>query len=69
MAHDKLKHFFIGYFISLSIVFIGVYGVFLTLAIAIAKEVYDKVSKRGTPEMLDIVYTVAPAVINYFIFL
>ena len=69
MAHDKLKHFFIGYFISLSIVIIGVYGVFLTLAIAVAKEIYDKVSKKGTPEILDIVYTVAPAVINYLIFL
>ena len=69
MAHDKLKHFFIGYFISLSIIFIGVYGVFLTLAIAVAKEIYDKVSKKGTPEILDIVYTVAPAVINYLIFL
>ena len=69
MAHDKLKHFFIGYFISLSIVFIGVYGVFLTLAIAVAKEIYDKVSKKGTPEILDIVYTVAPCALNYFIFL
>jgi|TARA_X000001382_G_C3073906_1_gene148385 hypothetical protein len=68
MAHDKLKHFMIGYFISLSIALIGFYGIFLTLFIAVAKEVYDKLSGKGTPEILDIVYTVAPAIINYVVF-
>lgn len=58
----------IGYFISLSIALIGFYGIFLTLFIAVAKEVYDKLSGKGTPEILDIVYTVAPAIINYVVF-
>ena len=67
--YDKLKHFFIGYIISLALPFIGIYALYICIAIAVAKEIYDKISKKGTPEILDVVYTVAPAVINYFIFL
>jgi hypothetical protein len=30
----------------------------LVVVIAIGKEVYDKVSGKGTPELMDIVYTI-----------
>ena len=67
--YDKLKHFFIGYIISLALPFIGIYALYLCIAVAVGKEIYDKISKKGTPEVLDIVYTVAPCAINYLIFL
>lgn len=67
--YDKLKHFFIGYIISLALPLIGIYALYICIAVAVCKEIYDKVSKKGTPEILDIVYTVAPCALNYFIFL
>ena len=67
--YDKLKHFFIGYIISLALPFIGIYALYICIAVAVGKEIYDKISKKGTPEILDIAYTVAPCAINYLIFL
>ena len=36
-------------------------GALLVVAFAIAKEIYDKVSKKGTPDPLDAIATVAGA--------
>ena len=62
---DKQAHFLAGVAIS-SLTFIVTHSVIaallVTLAVAIAKEAYDKLSKRGTPELSDVLYTVAGAV-------
>jgi hypothetical protein len=58
---DKGKHVIYGtliYFISARVIDI-LYALILTTLIAVGVEVYDKVSKKGTPEILDIVATVA----------
>jgi len=69
LAKDKQKHFLVGLLISLSIPFIGGYGLLLVLGAGIGKEVYDYVSKKGNPEVMDAVWTVIPGAIVYLIYL
>lgn len=60
LPQDKLMHYFVGSLITTTFVpLIGTYAIIPTIIAAIGKEVYDKVSGTGTPELLDIVYTVA----------
>lgn len=68
---DKLLHYFYGSIIAFPLVFLfGFYGVVITLLIASVKEVvYDKLLKRGTFEILDIVYTTLPSLLFYLIIL
>jgi len=65
--YDKLKHFLIGYLISLTLPLIGVYALYICIAVAVGKELYDKISKKGTPEIMDMVWTVLPCALNYLI--
>lgn len=59
--YDKLLHFTFGVFLSL--IFYDFFAwwqlLLITLSLAIIIELYDKLSKKGTPEVLDIVYTIA----------
>jgi len=58
---DKLLHSFYGSWIYIlsTLVLPTTFALALVVVIAIGKEVYDKVSGKGTPELLDIVYTIA----------
>ena len=58
---DKLLHTFYGSWIYIlsTLVLPTTFALALVVVIAIGKEVYDKVSGKGTPELLDIVYTIA----------
>lgn len=59
IPHDKLLHYVAGTIIyALCSLFIGLYAIVIVLVIAIGKEVYDYVSKKGTPEYMDIIATV-----------
>ncbi len=60
---DKLLHFFYGAILSFIFLFlIGVNGLWLTVTIAAAKElVYDWYLDKGSPEIMDFVYTCIPA--------
>lgn len=57
---DKLRHYFVG---SLAAAAGGLHsvavGALLCAALAVGKEVYDRASKRGTPDLLDAVWTLA----------
>lgn len=57
---DKQYHFFAGLLIYLWSQFIFTIWVALipVVAIATAKEVYDYISKKGTPEINDLLYTI-----------
>ena len=57
--YDKLLHFTFGVFLSLIFYdfFAWWQSLLITLSLAIIIELYDKLSKKGTPEVLDIVYT------------
>ena len=65
---DLLQHFtygtLIAFFVINSFVTIGVwYGFGICVAIAVGKEViWDKWMKKGTFDWLDMVFTIAPAV-------
>ena len=69
-AQDKLKHFYLGTWIMF-ICLILTLNVFISLGIllgiAVAKEVYDYVTKKGTPEILDVLHTVWPGIL-FFIY-
>jgi len=69
LAKDKQKHFLVGLLLSATIPFIGVYGLILCLGAGIGKEVYDLVSKRGTPEIMDAVWTVFPGAVVFLLYL
>ena len=57
---DKANHFAYGAILAgLGSLHSVAVGAALCVALAIAKEVYDRVSKRGTPEIMDAVWTVA----------
>lgn len=65
IPHDKLLHYVVGTVVySLCSLFIGMYAIVIVLVIAIGKEVYDYVSKKGTPEYMDAVATVLGGVIG-----
>jgi hypothetical protein len=63
IPNDKLLHFFWGTVLSfIFILILGIKGVFLTFLIAFAKEFYDWYTKKGTPEIMDVIFTITPAV-------
>ena len=64
IPQDKKKHFVAGFAIAAVVSLFAGYIVGLLVAIlaAAGKEIYDKVSGKGTPELLDFVATVAGAI-------
>jgi hypothetical protein len=65
IPQDKANHFVYGFliFAFFSLFFTEIICLIIVAFIAAAKEIYDKVSKKGTPELLDFVFTVIPALI------
>ena len=57
---DKQYHFIAGFIIYLFSLFIFTTWVALipVIAIGTAKEVYDYISKKGTPDINDLLYTI-----------
>ena len=58
--YDKLLHYVLGIYIALlTLPFIAWWlSLILVFFVALIIEVNDKVNKKGTPEILDIIYTV-----------
>lgn len=58
-SSDKWLHLAAGFIIAF---FVGLFGVFYGLSAGIlaaaGKEIYDKFSKKGTPEVLDFVFSI-----------
>lgn len=68
IAQDKLKHLVVGILFSALIPFIGIYSLLICVILSCGKEVYDYLSKKGTPETLDAVYTIMPTLLTYLIY-
>lgn len=64
IQQDKKKHFVAGYAITIvvSILLGYIVGALASIVAGVGKEVYDKVSGKGTPELLDVVATATGAV-------
>lgn len=64
IPQDKKKHFVAGFGITaiVSLFFGYIIGALITILAAAGKELYDKVTGKGTPELLDFVATVLGAV-------
>ena len=62
LPHDKANHFAYGAALAaVGAMHSVLAGAALCAAFAIGKEVYDRVSRRGTPDVLDAVATMAGA--------
>jgi predicted PurR-regulated permease PerM len=69
IPQDKANHFIYGcliYFVAQFFIPV-MFAFFFTATIAIAKELYDHFSKKGNPESLDAIYTIAGCLPLYFI--
>jgi hypothetical protein len=67
IPQDKANHFFYGAIIYFAVnLVLGAY-IALTIVVlsGILKEVYDKVSKTGTPDVLDAVATIAGGLVCF----
>ena len=67
IAQDKANHFIYGCIICFlsGLVFNPINSILITFLIALSKEIYDKLSKKGTPEILDIIYTIIGGLIIF----
>ena len=64
IAQDKLMHYFVGTLIAaLLYPLISWWAVAVTVVVAVGKELYDKYSGKGTPELADVVWTVAGSLV------
>jgi hypothetical protein len=59
---DKIKHYIVGFLISIFGLFFWPFY-FLGVIVGLLKEIYDKKTKKGTPEFLDFVWTAAGSII------
>lgn len=61
LAHDKKLHFAVGALIAILVSLVSGnlwFGLAASAVAGVGKEVYDRVSKEGTPEVMDAVWTV-----------
>lgn len=65
IPQDKANHFIYGFviFILSNLILNAYFALAIVFCFAAGKEVYDKVSGKGTPEILDFVATLIPAII------
>ena len=63
---DKFLHLLVGFIIAFFIGLINpIIGLVVAILAGIGKEVYDKVSKKGTPEFLDFVFTAIGGILGF----
>ena len=65
LPKDKLLHFFVGFFIyvGISIFFTPLLSLLFTTVLAVLNEVVDEHKKKGAFDIIDILFTVLPAII------
>lgn len=64
LQRDKLLHYAVGTLLyATTYLLVGYWAIVVVIAVAIGKELYDKVSGRGTPEYLDALVTITGGVV------
>ncbi len=57
-ASDKWLHLTVGFIIALLVGLIGpIWGLIAGIVAGAGKELYDKISRKGTPELWDLIFT------------
>ena len=69
LAHDKLKHFFVGFFayLFLAAILYDHYALIAMVFIAVVFEFYQKKTCNGQFEILDMVYGIVPGLMLYLV--
>lgn len=63
---DKAYHLIAGLIIFAGVHFVNNFlALVIVCVVAVAKEIYDKISKTGTPEYADILYTILGGILGY----
>ena len=67
LPQDKANHFIYGAVICLILSFAipAFYAMLVAVCVGIAKEIYDKVSQKGTPDLMDALVTALGAILVY----
>jgi hypothetical protein len=68
IGRDKIKHFFAGLAIAIvaGLLFYPLVGLLAAAAVGALKElIRDRLLKKGTPELMDFIATVAGGVVGY----
>jgi hypothetical protein len=67
---DKYLHAILGtlFYLFMTIIIQNYIALILTIILGIGIEVYDKISKKGTPEVLDAIATFVLPILIYIIF-
>ena len=67
LPQDKANHFIYGAVICLALSFAipALYAMLVAVGVGIAKEIYDKVSRKGTPDLMDVLVTALGAILVY----
>ena len=64
LSRDKLLHYTVGTLLYVATYWLmGYWALVVVIVAAVGKEVYDKVSGKGTPEWLDAIATVIGGII------
>lgn len=65
---DKAYHFVVGFLIAVVVgLYNPAYGLGCAVVAGLGKEIRDKVSGKGTPELLDFIATVAGGLLGYML--
>lgn len=64
--YDKLLHFWVGMvlYLFLEKLLSGWVSIISIIFLALLVELFDKISKKGTPEYMDVIYTAAGAILT-----
>lgn len=66
IEYDKALHFMVGVLIYAFTHFIDEqFALLLVILAGVGKEIYDHYSQKGTPEIMDIIFTVAGGLTGY----
>ncbi len=65
LKHDKLIHFFVGFFlyVGFSLFFTPLLSLLFVTVAAVLNEIRDEYKNKGAFDCIDILFTIAPAII------
>lgn len=68
---DKANHFIVGtiIYVLASFILSPIFAIIPVVIVGLAKEIYDYITKTGTPDMIDLLFTILgalpPLILNF----